>query len=139
MAKRKVIGLTKDAGWQFGVRKTMPVTIQHAWDFLLSKEGRDIWLGGVDDIDLRVGSSFVTHDGVEVVISVLKPYSHMRMSWKKKGWNNDSMLQPRVTKGIGRSVISFHHDKLKDEAQRLEMKEHWSSVIDKLESKLQKK
>jgi uncharacterized protein YndB with AHSA1/START domain len=138
MAKQNGVGLTKDAGWQFGIRRTMPVTAHQAWDFLLSKEAVDIWLGEVEEIDWRVGSSFVTKDEIEVTINVLKPYSHMRMSWKKKGWDNISMLQPRVTKGVGRSVISFHHDKLQDANQRLEMKNHWNGIIEKLESKLQK-
>ena len=49
------------------------------------------------------------------------------------------MLQPRVTKGIGRSVISFHHDKLADEKERNEMKAYWTDVMDRIESELQTK
>ncbi len=139
MTTRKTVGLTKDAGWQFGIRRTLPVTIHEAWDFLLSKKGREIWIGKGGEIDWQVGSTFRTKEGVEGEIRVVKPYSHLRMSWKKKGWNHASMVQPRVTKGVGRSVISFHHDKLANEKERNEMKTYWSHIMDRIESELQPK
>lgn len=139
MTGKKVVGLTKDVGWQFGIRRTVPVTIHQAWEFLLSKKGRDIWLGKVGEIDWQPGAAFKTREGVEGEIRVFKPLSHMRMSWKKKGWDHVSMLQPRVAKGIGRSVISFHHDKLANEKERIEMKRYWTTILDKIESELQPK
>lgn len=135
MKTRKAIGLTKDAGWQFGIRRTFPVTAANAWDFLLS-EGLEIWLGKVKHMVWEPGYPFTTLSGTEGVIRVFKPGSHMRMSWKKKGWDNYTMLQPRVVKGVGKCVISFHHDKLYDAKQRVAMKAHWEKVMDQIEQKL---
>ena len=39
------VGLTKDAGWQIGVRKTLPVALEDAWNLLVSEEGLSLWLG----------------------------------------------------------------------------------------------
>jgi uncharacterized protein YndB with AHSA1/START domain len=134
MAKEKSVGLTMDAGWQVGIRRTFPIKAHDAWEFLLSPEGMALWLGKVKAMEWAVGKSFKTSSGIEGTINTFKPNSHMRMSWRKKGWDHFSMLQPRIMKGVGRSVISFHHDRLTDAEQRAEMKVYWSEVMDKLES-----
>lgn len=139
MEKRKVVGLTKDAGWQFGIRRTVPVTATEAWEFLLSKKGASIWLGQGGPVEWTAGETFKTKNGIEGKIRIVKPYSHMRMSWRKSEWDHVTMLQPRVMKGANRSVISFHHDKLSSEKERSEMKKHWTAVMDKIESELHPK
>lgn len=35
----KNIGLTKDAGWQFGIRKTMPTNVETLWETFFSDRG----------------------------------------------------------------------------------------------------
>ena len=45
MKESKTVRQTKDAGFQIGVRKTLPISIDKAWDFLFSDEGLEIWLG----------------------------------------------------------------------------------------------
>ncbi|WP_310588385.1 SRPBCC domain-containing protein [Dyadobacter sp. CY326] len=60
---------------------------------------------------------------------MLKPYSHIRMSWKKKEWEHDSALQIRVMENGKKTTIAFHHDKLADAEQREEMSEYWSSKM----------
>ena len=45
----KNIGLTKDAGWQFGIRKTMPTNVETLWEtFFFSDRGLGYWAEGVD-------------------------------------------------------------------------------------------
>lgn len=41
----KPTGLTKDAGWQIGVTRTLPTDLDIAWDYLLSPAGLSLWLG----------------------------------------------------------------------------------------------
>ncbi|KDN87694.1 hypothetical protein KCH_05490 [Kitasatospora cheerisanensis KCTC 2395] len=38
-------GLTKDAGWQIGVSRTLPHPLPVVWDFITSAEGIALWLG----------------------------------------------------------------------------------------------
>lgn len=131
----KAIGLTKDAGWQFGIRRTFPVTRKHAWDFMLSPAGIKTWLGDIDNYDLELDKVLKTSDGIEGKITVLKPMSHWRMSWKKKGWDHTSMLQVRVM-GNDRATIVFHHDHLKSESERVQMKKYWEGVLRDIETQL---
>jgi hypothetical protein len=129
-------GLTIDSGWEFGIRRTVPIAAPRAWDFLLSPEGYGIWLGDVRGIEWTEGKEFSTSQGVDVILSTIRSASHMRMKWRKKGWVQFSMLQIRVVRGIGKCVIAFHHDRLLSADQREEMKSHWAVVMKKLEDHL---
>jgi len=42
MTGEKIVGQTKDVGFQIGVRKTIAVSPQAAWDFLTSAEGSQL-------------------------------------------------------------------------------------------------
>jgi uncharacterized protein YndB with AHSA1/START domain len=135
---RKPVGLTKDVGWQFGIRKTFPRTAVELWDFLLSKKTTDVWLGKIRSMKWEVDTNFTTSKGDEGVITVLKPNSHLRMRWKQDGKAQYSALQVRVIKGVGRATLSFHVDKLANEKHREAMKKHWKEIMDELEA-LEKK
>ncbi|MEQ8808520.1 MAG: ATPase [Imperialibacter sp.] len=130
MSKRTPVGLTKDAGFQIGVRKTLPVEAARLWAFLLSGEGVRLWFGDVSELPFQV--SVNSPEGMEGLVTTLKEGSHLRMKWKKPGWEHFSMLQIRVIPAGKKSTISFHQDQLISESQRAEMKTHWAVVIDKV-------
>ena len=79
----KNIGQTKDVGFQFGIRKTFPISIENAWDFLFTDKGINVWLGELAH-ELEIKKPYKTNDGIEGLVRVLKPYSHIRLNWKKK-------------------------------------------------------
>ncbi len=126
------IGKTKDAGWQIGAQKTFGVDHKTAWDFMFSPDGVKVWLGDCDFDGLEVGKSISNGDGITAEITVFKPYSHVRMKWKKKEWANVSRLQVRVMNSNGKAVIAFHQEMLDGAAQREEMKAHWHAVLNQL-------
>lgn len=132
----KITGQTKDRGFQIGIRKTLPVSFDTAWDFLFSDEGLKIWLGKINLGKLELNKSYTTKEGTEIKITILKPYSHVRLTWKPKHWENISALQMRVINSKGKTTISFHQDKLSDSAQREEMKKHWDTVLENISDKL---
>ncbi len=132
----KIIGQTKDKGFQIGVRKTLPVSSDTAWNFLFSDEGLKIWLGKINSDNLELNKSYATKEGTEGKTSILKPYSHIRLTWKPKHWENISALQIRVINSKGKTTISFHQDKLSDSTQREEMKKHWDTVLENISEKL---
>jgi hypothetical protein len=51
----KPVGLTKSAGFQIGVRRTLPMTQEKAWELLFSQEGLQIWLGDLSSFPLQKG------------------------------------------------------------------------------------
>jgi uncharacterized protein YndB with AHSA1/START domain len=87
----KQTGKTKDVGFQFGIRKTIPIPTEKVWDFLFSKHGLKIWLGNLKN-ELEIKKTFETDDGVTGLIRVFKPNSHIRLSWKPENWENMSIV-----------------------------------------------
>ncbi len=111
------IGLTKDAGWQFGIRKTMPANLETLWNIFFSDRGLSYWSEGVDQD-----------------FSTFNKYSHIRTKWRYKDFTEDANLQIRFipSKNKDKTTISFHVDKLKNESQREVTREYWSKVIEDL-------
>ncbi len=101
----KKIGLTKDAGWQFGIRKTTPLSTEEVWDFLFSEDGTKIWLKNAD-----------------INFSTFKPLSHIRTRWKPEEWPNEVTLQMRILSNKNKTTIAFHIEKMQNEHQREEAK-----------------
>ena len=129
----KPVGLTKDAGFQIGARKTFPVTPEKAWDFLVSVKGTRLWLDTMDLNKIEIKTEFVTPNGYFGKITVFKPYSHLRMQWKHPDWENISILQIRTIPAKEKTTISFHQEKLASADQREAMKSLWKSVVESLE------
>lgn len=110
-------GLTKDAGWQFGIRKTMSANLKTLWNDFFSDRGLSYWSEGVDQN-----------------FSTFKEYSHIRTKWRHKDFTEDANLQIRFipSKNKDKTTISIHVDKLKNESQREVTREYWSKVIEDL-------
>lgn len=132
---KRQTGQTKEAGFQFGIRKTFPVSVEQAWDFLLSESGLKIWLGELQST-FEINKPYQTKAGVEGLVRVFTPYSHIRLNWKKKHWTNRSTVQVRTIGKLQKTTISFHQEKLLGSEQRSEMKEYWNKVILKISDEL---
>lgn len=138
MEKTKVVGQTRDAGFQIGVRKTFAVPVETVWSFLLSEAGLATWLGKISLENFELGKPYKTEGGIEGKVTVIKPTSHVRLTWKPKHWTNTSALQIRVIPSKEKTTISFHQDKLLDSRQRDEMKKYWDGVVIKIENEISK-
>ncbi|MBN9294687.1 MAG: hypothetical protein J0G96_11985 [Flavobacteriia bacterium] len=113
MEKTKITGKTKDAGWQFGIRKSVPLKLNEVWEFLFSENGIKLWL---EDADQK--------------FSTFRQLSHIRTKWKLKDWTNEATLQMRVlSNNKDKTTIAFHIDKLLNEDQREETKMYWNNII----------
>lgn len=132
----KPVGLTKDVGWQFGLRKTFHYPQQQLWDFMFSEKGLSIWLGTLQEAKLKEGDTYKSREGTEGSVKVFKPYSHIRITWKKKDWENISTVQVRVMGNEKKATISFHQEKLLNSEQREEMKLYWNDKMDKIKNVL---
>lgn len=130
--QEKPVGLTKDVGWQFGLRKTFPCSQEYLWDFMFSDKGLKIWLGEPKE-ELEIKKAYKTTEGIEGLVRVFTPYSHIRMNWKKKNWENISTVQVRVIGNKEKATISFHQEKLLDNNQREEMNLYWNKKMTEIE------
>jgi len=139
MSKDTAIRFTKDSGYQVGVRRTVNFPVKDVWKFLLSKKGMSIWLGTWAFDKWETGIEYLTQEGTQGLIRVFKIFSHIRLSWRRKDWIHDSILQIRTIPNAGKTIISFHQEKLLDARQRDEMKHYWTNVLEDIVKQLQDK
>jgi uncharacterized protein YndB with AHSA1/START domain len=132
MEENKPIGLTKDVGFQFGVRRTLNCNLEKVWDYLLSKPGLEIWLGEIDPSALVLNEPFTVPGEAKCMITVLKPNSHLRMKWQPLICENFTTLQLRVIPAGDGCTISMHTEQLDNEHHREKMKTHWTKVLNQL-------
>lgn len=134
MTDRHVVGKTKDTGFQIGVRKVFPISLEQAWRLITSREGVKIWLGDVEDFHLAKGQLYQTKDGIMGEVRVVNPRENIRLTWQPRKWSQASTIQVRVIPNSReKTVISFHQEKLHDETEREQMRQHWERAIGELQ------
>jgi uncharacterized protein YndB with AHSA1/START domain len=129
-------GLTKDAGWEVGVRCTVGAPVDTVWEFLLG-DGLPIWLGRTT-LTLEKGADYATDDDISGRILSYSPGLRIRLSWQPGEWNHDSTLQLTVREaasGTG-TTIGFHQERLTGREERKIMLGHWKEVVQRLEEAL---
>ncbi|MFC0680423.1 SRPBCC domain-containing protein [Lysobacter korlensis] len=123
-------GLTKDAGWELGVRRTVPLPSQDVWDYLIGP-GRRRWLGHAE-LGTNTGDRYTTADGVEGEIRGFTEGQKLRITWRPTDWRHDSTLQISVRPAASGTTIGIHQERLADAAERERMLTHWTQVMDKI-------
>jgi uncharacterized protein YndB with AHSA1/START domain len=125
-------GLTKDAGWEVGVRQTVPSALPVVWEFLLG-EGLPIWLGEAT-LPHVTGESYRTADGVAGEVRAFTENAKVRLTWRPDDWPHDTTLQLSVKESAGGTTIGIHHERLADREERRMMLGHWKNVAAHLEA-----
>jgi uncharacterized protein YndB with AHSA1/START domain len=133
MTDLRETGRTKDAGWEIGVRRTVPARVDDVWALLRSPEGTAIWLGGPADL---APGPYRLDDGTEGEVRADAPGSHIRLTWRPPGAAAPSTIQVRVTEAASGATIAFHHERLADADERERMRRRWVDVIDRLRERL---
>lgn len=126
-------GLTKDAGWEVGVRATVPAPLPEVWAYLLGA-GLLNWLGDIDALPAEKGASYATKDGVRGTIRTFTPDYRVRLGWQPSDWPHDTTLQVTVKEVASGTTIAIHHDKLADRDERRMMLGHWKKVAASIRS-----
>lgn len=127
------VGHTKTQGWEVGVRKTLPITPEHAWETIMTQPGLNLWFGKEADTRFEKGASFQTAEGNTGKVVSYREGSLLRLRWQPNGWSSASTLQVRVIPAGDKATISFHHEMLQTSDQRVAMKQQWRMVLDQLE------
>ncbi|MFF2090568.1 SRPBCC domain-containing protein [Paenibacillus sp. NPDC058174] len=122
--------MTAAAGFQVGIRRTLPVSREQAWAFITSTEGLSLWIGQLPKLELTVGETFKSDEGVTGQLKVVKPLHQLRLTWQPKDWDRPSTLQIRLLSDKpDKTTISFHQEQLDHAARREQMKQHWENVL----------
>ena len=100
------VGKTKDAGWQVGVSRTVPLSPEEAWARI---EDTATWLG-VEADDVR---SF-------------RPLDRIRVGW------NGTIVQVALSEARTGTKVTFHQERMADADERERQREHWRGVLDQI-------
>jgi uncharacterized protein YndB with AHSA1/START domain len=132
------IGLTKDAGWEIGVSRTLPHPPEDVWAFLTSPEGVRLWLGAGAKLGDAKGAAYRTTSGTVGEVRSFRPGDRLRVTWRPKDWDHESTLQVTVStpRSGGGTTVRFHQERLADADERELQRGHWQSVMDELERAL---
>jgi uncharacterized protein YndB with AHSA1/START domain len=123
-------GLTQDAGWEVGVRQTVPVPLSAVWEYLLG-DGLPLWLGETT-LPREKGGAYATNDGVVGEVRSYDPSGKVRLTWHPDDWPHDSTLQLSVREAATGTTIAIHHERLADRDERRMMLGHWKNVMEQL-------
>ncbi|MFP1627409.1 SRPBCC domain-containing protein [Streptomyces sp. 5K101] len=125
-------GLTKDAGWEIGVSRTLPLPPAAVWDFVASPEGVELWLGKGVRLPAAKGETYETADGVRGEVRSYRPGDRIRVTY---GPSTVQVAVSAARSGIG-SVLRFHQERLADAEERERRRAHWKAVAAEVEKAL---
>ncbi len=129
----RVVGETKDAGFEIGVSKTLPLTREQAWDLITRRPGRDAWLGPVPRLRFVKGEKYRTADGAAGEIRSVTPGKALRLTWQPAEWNHASTIGVHVVPSGPKASVRFHQEKLATAKERVRMRRQWKKALDTLE------
>lgn len=130
---KRPTGLTKDVGFQIGVRRTLPVQLEDAWRLLTSNAGVNIWLGETSQLNFMKGERYQLANGAGGEVRVYAPNSHLRITWQPQEWQRASTIQVRAIPKENRTVVAFHQEHLPGAKEREKRRAHFISALDELE------
>ena len=128
-------GLTRDAGWQIGVSRTLPIDLATAWERLLSPAGLALWLGEGTG-PLAAGGGYTTADGTTGEVRSLRPRDRVRLTWQPPGRETPATVQLALTAAPRGCTVRFHTDRLASAEERERLRAHWAAVLDRIEHEL---
>ena len=100
------VGKTKDAGWEIGVSRTVPLPPEEVWARI---EDTAAWLGEAAD-DVR---------------------SNRRLDRIRVGWRG-TIVQVAIAEATSGTRVTFHQERLPDADERERQRAHWRGVLDRL-------
>lgn len=128
-------GLTRDAGYQIGVSRTLPLPASAVWDFMAGPEGLALWLGPGVEIDLRRGGAYRTADGAGGEIRGYREGERLRAT--RRGPDGaESTVQFTVSARGDRTVLTFHQERLGGPEERTARRGHWKAAMAAVEAAL---
>jgi uncharacterized protein YndB with AHSA1/START domain len=131
---KHAVGQTAETGFQIGVQRTLPISVDDAWQLLMSPEGVRAWLGDAAP-RWEKGEKYALRDGSAGEVRVFKPGSHLRLAVHPAGWPRASTLQVRVMpSGERKTVISFHQEHLPGAAERDARRRFFEAALDSLQA-----
>ena len=124
------VGQTRDAGFQIGVSRTLPLPPDMVWQFLTGPAGRALWLGDGVRLDVARGAPYTTADGTTGEVRGYQEGARLRLTHRPAGADAETTVQVTVSASGTGTVLRFHQERLADPAAREDRRRHWQAVMD---------
>lgn len=131
-AVNRVVGHTRDVGFEIGVSRTVPRPLAEVWRYLVSPAGVATWLGEGARLGTAKGQLYETADGTSGEIRSFSDLERVRLTWRPRHWSHDTTLQLAIVGSGDRTSVRFHQERLADAAERNEQRAHWQAVLTKV-------
>ncbi len=128
----RVIGQTSGAGFQIGVQKTLPVSVDKAWSLLVEGQGRDAWLGKTGPMKFRKGETYTAPDGRWGEVRSAVAGQRIRVTWCSPELEQPSTLQVYLLPSGENTSVRFHQERLSNMDERERMRTHWRETLERL-------
>lgn len=125
-------GLTKDAGWQIGVSRTLPHPVPVVWDFISGPEGLALWLGPGAVLTPERGAPYRTAAGAAGEVRGYRPADRIRVT------HGTTTVQVALTPAAdgARTLLRFHQEHLASAEERERQRTHWQLIMDQVAAAL---
>ena len=127
-------GLTRDAGWNMGVRRTVDAPLGDVWMHLVGA-GLITWLGECT-LPSSPGEEYETTDGTTGQLRSRTELRRLRLTWQPAGADHDTTVQVTVLPAKNGTTIAFHQERMSSADERERMLEHWTAVVLRLVDEL---
>lgn len=126
------VGKTKNAGWQIGVSRTVPVDRATAWGFLLGG-GLPLWLGVK-----TLGAPGSAYEGTLArgEVRSLTERVRVRLTYHPTDGSGESTVQLGFRDARRGTTLVFHQERLAGAEERERARAHWLAVADAVEAAL---
>jgi len=124
------------SNFQADARILIDLPLREVWNYLFSRQGLEIWLGTWNLDKWETGITFETDQGLHGEVRVFSSYSHIRLTWKNREWENVSIFQMRTLDLHRRTEIRIHHEGLESLVQKEAMEKHWQQILEKLKASI---
>ncbi|MGW1323638.1 SRPBCC family protein [Streptomyces antibioticus] len=125
-------GLTKDAGWQIGVSRTLPHPVAVVWEFISGPEGLALWLGPGATLTPERGTPYRTAEGVTGEVRGYRPADRIRVT---HGTTTVQVALAPAADGA-RTMLRFHQEHLTSAEERERQRTYWQHVMDRVATAL---
>lgn len=110
------------------------MSLQAAWDLMLSPAGVAIWLGEGVPLPLETGGRYETADGTAGEIRSVRPRDRVRLTWRPPDREQEATLQFALRETPTGCAIGFHAEHLVSAEDREAVRARLRGVLDRLGS-----
>ena len=127
------VGLTRDAGWQVAVSRTLPLDLDAAWALLLSRAGLSASLGAdLPALPQAAGEPYPTAGGTTGQVRSRREHDRVRVTWRPPGREAPATLQATVRPAARGTSIRPHAEHLTGPEERKALRARWIAALERL-------